>query len=149
MKVVAVLIFALIAQSYAYSSSYDFEDQRNQREFDNIEPWTKMNRYSSSNSEDYEFKSSASRFPEAQFFKRKVIQRLSNSPAFYNNPQNKQRLIEVADEKLENCKTPSGNGLDRSCLGRAIGQVMQLVASVENADRNSGFRGQRQSSYDY
>uniref|UniRef100_A0A1L8EET4 Putative secreted protein n=1 Tax=Haematobia irritans TaxID=7368 RepID=A0A1L8EET4_HAEIR len=146
MKLFAILVIALVAQSYAYSSFSDFDESS---DYDNSNSWSDSNRYPMSDSYSTKFTSSASRLPEAQFYKRKIIQRLAGSHTFSKNPVHKEKLINVADEKLENCKTPSGQKLDKHCLGRAIGQVMQLIATVENNDRQSGARDSNVRLFDY
>lgn len=82
--------------------------------------------------DDLQWRSAASRLPQSQWFKQKIRQRLAGSNAFAANSEMRRKLIDFADQKLEKCKSPSGLELDRHCVGRATGQIMQLIGAVEN-----------------
>lgn len=53
----------------------------------------------------------------------------------------------MADQKLEKCKTPSGDELDRHCVGRITGQMMQLIAAVENVNHQPMVHNHRSADY--
>lgn len=63
---------------------------------------------------------------------KKISQRLAGSDVFSADFEYKQRLIQTADRKLEKCKIPGGQELDQQCVDRAVGQIMQMIANIEN-----------------
>lgn len=97
------------------------------------------------------WQSSASALPQANSYKTKVAQRIHGSESLSNKTHLKQKLFKLADEKLENCKKPNGQELDRQCVGRTTGQIMQLIAAVENVSRQTpnGSNRRSQSMNDY
>ncbi|XP_037816624.1 uncharacterized protein LOC119607003 [Lucilia sericata] len=133
MKLFVILILALAAQGYANYLDSSEEDSRQ-----------------SSFSHHYQWQSSVASLPGASSFKTKVTHRIKNSDVLSDMAHLKTRLFKLAEEKLEKCLKPNGRELDKHCVGRATGQVMQLIASAENSERhtaNSAHR--RHSSKDY
>lgn len=49
----------------------------------------------------------------------------------------------MANEKLEECKKPNRHELDKHCVGRITGKMMQMIASAENNAHKSHM------NYDY
>ncbi|XP_073832647.1 uncharacterized protein [Musca autumnalis] len=123
MKFFVVALFCLVvAQCYAYrddSSEMEVSDDM----------WKQHFLQSSSRHHD---ESSVVRS-----FKKKISQRIAGSETIKNNSEYKDKIIQVAKEKLEKCETPSGDDYDRHCVGRATGQVMQFISSVENNNRRN------------
>lgn len=83
------------------------------------------------------WQSSAAALPDASSFKSKVTRRINNSAMLAGEKRLQQKLYKVAEEKLEKCKKPNGQELDKHCVGRTTGQVMQLIGAVENASQRS------------
>ncbi|XP_023304586.2 uncharacterized protein LOC111686465 [Lucilia cuprina] len=130
MKLFVILILALAAQGYA---NY----------LDSSEESTSHHRH-------YQWQSSVASLPGASSFKTKVTHRIKNSDVLSDMADLKTKLFKLAEEKLEKCVKPNGRELDRHCVGRTTGLVMQLIASAENSERhtaNSSHR--RHSSKDY
>uniref|UniRef100_A0A1I8NJT9 Uncharacterized protein n=1 Tax=Musca domestica TaxID=7370 RepID=A0A1I8NJT9_MUSDO len=121
---VAVLVFLVVAQSLA---EYNYRNSEEMRVSD--EAWSTSFLQSSSHHQESSV---------VRSFKKKISQRLAGSETFSNNPQFKERVIQVAEEKLEKCQTPSGENYDSHCVGRALGQVMQLIGTVENTNKHAG-----------
>lgn len=83
------------------------------------------------------WQSSAAALPEANSFKLKVTRRINNSAMLAGEKQLQQKIYKVAQDKLEKCKKPNGQELDKHCVGRATGQIMQLIGAVENGGQRA------------
>ncbi|XP_037928812.1 uncharacterized protein LOC119681271 [Teleopsis dalmanni] len=89
-----------------------------------------------SNSESISWRMTETQFPEAIPFQVKITERLNGSGPLADKPEIKQSILRLANDKLDACKTPSGDKLDRACVGRHLGQMMQMIAAVENSSRH-------------
>lgn len=89
------------------------------------------------------WQSFASSMAGAMPYKMKVTNRLQHSEALSTMPHMQEKLLKLADEKLERCMKTTSNELDRHCVGRATGQMMQLIAAVENSSPNTSYTGRR------
>ncbi|XP_065365693.1 uncharacterized protein LOC135958728 [Calliphora vicina] len=148
MKLFVVVILALVAQNYANYLDSSEEDSRQSR---NRNAQREINELlmSSGMESSTHWQSAAASLPEASSFKSKVTHRIKNSSDLSGMSQLKENLYKLANEKLEKCMKPNGRELDRHCVGRATGQVMQLIASAENASRHTVHGGHRRQQDNY
>ncbi|KAM7350574.1 uncharacterized protein ACRADG_009137 [Cochliomyia hominivorax] len=115
MKLFLLVILALVIQGFA-SSSYESSEEDNEY----------LRPYSS------HWDCSACSLHGAKAFKSKVTKRIRNSDVLSDLPQVQKKLFDMANEKLEECKKPHAHELDKHCVGRITGKMMQMIAHAEN-----------------
>jgi len=117
-------------------SDYDYADKPNQqRQRQWHHPQLHNQRLSNVN-DDEDF---SGNWTDVQPFHTKISHRLQESQQLSDQPDIKRKIQKLADDKFNACKFNGAENkgkADRHCVGRATGQIMQLIAAFENGSRN-------------
>ncbi|KAM7345341.1 uncharacterized protein ACRADG_011683 [Cochliomyia hominivorax] len=138
--IVFIFVMTIVVQIYAGSYSFD-SSEYNSREHSNQSVERELNQLltSAASGSPSPWQSSAASRPEASWFKTKITQRLNKSSTLSGMTHLKEKLFRMADEKLDKCQNYNTQQLDRNCMGRASGHIMQLIAAVENTETHRKF----------
>ena len=81
----------------------------------------------------------AENWTDVQPLHTRILNRLEESQRLTEQPDIKRKMKKLADDKFNACKfngVENKGKADRHCLGRATGQIMQLIAAFKNGSHN-------------